>query len=163
VCYTIKRFDERVMAEDQVVCTNRAAYYRYQIEETYEAGIALTGTEVKSLRDGQVNLRDSFARIEGEEAFLHHCHINPYSHGNRQNPDPLRVRKLLLHKAEIRKLLGKVIQRGYTLVPTKIYFVKGRVKVELGLGRGKKLHDKREAVKAKEARREVERAFRVKR
>lgn len=149
-------------AEDQykVVATNRKAYHDYFIEEKFEAGIVLRGTEVKSLREGRVNLQDSYASVHEGEIFLHHCHISPYSHGNIMNHDPLRVRKLLLHKKEINKLLGKTQQKGLTLIPLRLYFSKrGQVKVELGLAKGKKLYDRRESLKTREAGREMERAI----
>lgn len=148
--------------EDQgkVVATNRKAYHDYFIEEKYEAGIVLKGTEVKSLRDRRVNLQDSYADVKEGEVFLHHCHISPYSHGNMMNHDPIRTRKLLLHRKEINKLLGKTQQKGLTLIPLRIYFSeRGQVKVELGLAKGKKQHDRRESIKAREAGREVERAI----
>ena len=148
--------------EDQykVVATNRKAYHDYFIEEKFEAGIVLKGTEVKSLREGRVNLQDSYASVHEGEIFLHHCHISPYSHGNIMNHDPLRVRKLLLHKKEINKLLGKTQLKGLTLVPLRVYFSKrGQVKVELGLAKGKKLYDRRESLKTREAGREMERAI----
>lgn len=148
--------------EDQykVVATNRKAYHDYFIEEKFEAGIVLKGTEVKSLREGRVNLQDSYASVHEGEVFLHHCHISPYSHGNIMNHDPLRVRKLLLHKKEINKLLGKTQLKGLTLVPLRIYFSKrGQAKVELGLAKGKKLYDRRESLKTREAGREMERAI----
>ncbi|MBH0193569.1 MAG: SsrA-binding protein SmpB [Nitrospira sp.] len=145
---------------EKVVATNRKAYHDYFIEEKFEAGIMLTGTEVKSLREGRANLQDSYASVKDGEAFLHHCHISPYSHGNLMNHDPIRVRKLLLHKKEIHKLLGKTQQKGLTLVPLRIYFSeRGKAKVELGLAKGKKLHDRRDTIKAREAGREVERAI----
>lgn len=141
-----------------VVCTNRKAYHDYFIEETYEAGISLLGTEVKSLREGKANLKDSYVIIKEGEAFLLNCHISPYSHGNIQNHDPLRTRKLLLHRYEINKLWGKLSQKGYTLIPIKIYFnKKGNAKVEIGLCKGKRQYEKRETIKEKEARKEVER------
>ena len=144
----------------KVVATNRRAYHDYFIEEKFEAGIMLTGTEVKSLRDGRANLQESYAGVKDGEAFLYHCHISPYSHGNLMNHDPIRVRKLLLHKKEIHKLLGKTQQKGLTLVPLRIYFSeRGKAKVELGLAKGKKLHDRRDTIKAREAGREVERAI----
>jgi len=145
---------------DKVVVTNRKAYHDYFIEEKFEAGIVLQGTEVKSLRDGRANLRDSYASVRNGEVFLHHCHISPYSHGNIMNHDPIRVRKLLLHKKEINKLLGKTQQKGLTLIPLRIYFSKrSQAKVELGLAKGKKLYDRRESIKTREAGREVERAI----
>ncbi|HEU0069093.1 MAG TPA: SsrA-binding protein SmpB [Nitrospiraceae bacterium] len=146
------------------VATNRKAYHDYFIEEKFEAGIMLQGTEVKSLRDGRVNLQDSYASVKGAEVFLHHCHISPYSHGNIMNHEPLRTRKLLLHRKEINKLLGKTQQQGLTLIPLRIYFSKrGLAKVELGLAKGKKQHDRRETIKTREASREVERAMKEKR
>jgi SsrA-binding protein len=145
---------------ERVVATNRKAYHDYFIEEKYEAGILLQGTEVKSLREGRVNLQDSYASVRGTEVFLHQCHISPYSHGNLMNHEPTRVRKLLLHKMEIHKLLGKTQQKGLTLIPLQIYFSKrGYAKVQLGLAKGKKLYDRRESIKAREAGREVERAI----
>ncbi len=144
----------------KVVATNRKAYHDYFIEEKLEAGIVLRGTEVKSLREGRVNLMDSYASVDDGELFLHHCHISPYSHGNIMNHDPLRKRKLLLHKKEINKLIGKTQLKGLTLIPLRIYFSKrGHAKVEVGLAKGKKQHDRRESIKAREAGREVERAI----
>ncbi|MGA2191789.1 MAG: SsrA-binding protein SmpB [Nitrospirota bacterium] len=148
-------------AEDvKIITTNKKAYHDFFIEDTYEAGLALTGTEVKSLRDGRANLKDSYAQVKDGEMFLIGCHISPYSHGNIFNVDPERTRKLLLHKKEIKGLIGKLTQRGYTLVPLKLYFKGGRAKIELGLAKGKKLYDVRETIKEKEAKREVERAVR---
>lgn len=145
---------------ERAVATNRKAYHDYFIEEKFEAGIILQGTEVKSLREGRVNLQDSYASVKDGEVFLHHCHISPYSHGNLMNHEPLRVRKLLLHKKEINRLLGKTQQKGLTLIPLRIYFSKrGHAKVELGLAKGKKLYDRRDSIKAREAGREVERAI----
>jgi SsrA-binding protein len=145
---------------EKAVATNRKAYHDYFIEEKFEAGIMLQGTEVKSLRDGRVNLQDSYASMKGGEAFLYHCHISPYSHGNIMNHEPLRTRKLLLHRKEINKLLGKTQRQGLTLIPLRIYFSKrGLAKVELGLAKGKKQHDRRESIKTREASREVERAM----
>jgi len=146
--------------KEKAVATNRKAYHEYFIEEKFEAGIMLQGTEVKSLREGRVNLQDSYASVRDGEVFLHHCHISPYSHGNVMNHDPIRVRKLLLHKKEINKLLGKTQQKGLTLIPLRIYFSKrGHAKVELGLAKGKKLYDRRASIKSREASREVERAI----
>jgi SsrA-binding protein len=151
---------ERTNPSEKVVATNRKAFHDYFIEERYEAGIMLQGTEVKSLREGRVNLQDSYASVRGSEVFLHQCHISPYSHGNIMNHDPTRVRKLLLHKTEIHKLLGKTQQKGLTLIPLRIYFSKrGYAKVELGLAKGKKLYDRRETIKSREAGREVQRAI----
>lgn len=145
---------------EKVVATNRKAFHDYHIEERLEAGIVLKGTEVKSLREGLVNLRDSYASVDRGELVLHHCHISPYSHGNIMNHDPVRPRKLLLHRKEINKLLGKSQQKGLTLVPLRIYFSpRGLAKVELALAKGKKQYDRREAIKAREVGREVERAI----
>ena len=147
-------------AGEKVVVTNRKAFHDYFIEEKFEAGIVLQGTEVKSLRDGRANLQDSYASARDGEVFLYNCHISPYSHGNIMNHDPTRPRKLLLHKKEINKLMGKTQQKGLTLIPLRIYFSKrGHAKVELGLAKGKKLYDRRESIKAREAGREVERAI----
>lgn len=145
---------------EKVVATNRKAFHDYAIEEKLEAGIVLKGTEVKSLREGRVNLRDSYASVDHGQVVLHHCHISPYSHGNIMNHDPLRPRRLLLHRREISKLLGKTQQKGLTLIPLRIYFSsRGRAKVEIALAKGKKQYDRREAIKAREAGREVERAM----
>lgn len=137
------------------VATNRKAFHDYHILDRYEAGIALTGPEVKSLREGRANLRDSYAAVRDGELFLLHCHISPYSHGNRENPDPTRSRKLLLHKAEIGKLIGKTVEKGLSLVPLRVYFKGGRAKVEIALVKGKKLYDKRETERRKESDREM--------
>lgn len=149
---------------EKVVVTNRKAFHDYFIEEKFEAGLALKGTEVKSLREGRANLQDSYASVDDGEVFLHHCHISPYSHGNIMNHDPLRPRKLLLHRKEINKLMGRTQQKGLTLVPLRMYFTpKGLAKVELGLGKGKKEYDRREDLKDREARRDVERAMKGRR
>ncbi len=145
---------------EKTVSTNKKAYHDYFIEETYEAGISLLGTEVKSLREGRANLKDSYAIIKEAEVYLLNCHISPYSHGNMQNHDPLRTRKLLLRRKEISTLWGKLSQKGLTLIPLKIYFKNGKVKVEIGLVKGKRQYEKREALKEKEARREIERHLR---
>jgi len=143
--------------EEKVVATNRKAYHDYHIGETYEAGISLLGTEVKSLREGKANLKDSYAIVKNNEMFLLNCHISPYSHGNILNHDPLRTRKLLLHRKEITKLFEHMTQKGFTLVPLKIYFKNGKAKVVIGLAKGKRQYEKREAVKEKDAKREIER------
>ena len=135
--------------------SNRKARHDYHILETYEAGIALKGPEVKSLRSGKANLQDSFARIENGEVFVYGIHIQPYSHRGYADHEPLRPRKLLLHASEIRKLIGKTVERGMTLVPIRLYFKNGKVKVALGLARGKQMHDKREAIKKRETDRET--------
>ena len=146
----------------KIVAENRKARHDYHIHETYEAGIVLTGTEVKSLRAGKANLKDSYARIENAEVMLHNMHISPYEQGNRFNHEPLRTRKLLLHRYEINKLIGKTKEKGFTLVPLKIYFTRGKAKVELALASGKKLYDKREDMAERDARREMDRALREK-
>jgi len=142
----------------KVVCQNRKAYHDFHIEETIEAGISLLGTEVKSLREGKANLKDSYVIVKGAEVFLLNCHISPYSHGNIMNHEPLRTRKLLMHRKEINRLAGKVTAKGYTLIPLKIYFKDSFAKVEIGLAKGKKLFEKRDRIKEREARREIERA-----
>src|SRR5687768_8841079 len=157
-CYHAKTM--RKEQTETVVATNRKAFHDYAIEEKLEAGIVLRGTEVKSLREGKVNLRDSYASVDHEEVILHNCHITPYSHGNIMNHDPLRPRKLLLHRKEISKLLGKTQQKGLTIVPLRIYFSpRGKAKIEIALAKGKKQYDRREATKQREAGREVERAM----
>jgi SsrA-binding protein len=143
--------------QDTAVATNRKAFHDYFVEETVEAGIALQGTEVKSLRLGLANLTDSYAIVKNEEMYLLNANISPYTHGNIMNHEPLRTRKLLLHKEEIRKITWKVSQKGFTLIPLKIYFVRGKAKVLIGLAKGKKSYDKRETIKEKESKREVER------
>lgn len=149
-------------AGEKPICQNKRARINYFIEETYEAGIALVGTEVKALRDGRANLKDSHAAVKNEEVFLYDLHISPYSHGNRENHEPLRIRKLLMHKREIRRLYGKSQERGLALIPLRMYFRNGKVKVEIGVGRGKKLYDKREDIKLKEDRRAMDRGMREK-
>lgn len=146
----------------KVVTENRKARHDYFIEETYEAGIVLKGTEVKSLRAGKANLKDSYAQVQNGEMFLFNMHISAYEQGNRFNVDPVRPRKLLLHKNEINKLLGKVMQQGFALVPLKVYFYKGRAKVVLALAKGKKVYDKRSAMAERDAKRDIERALRGK-
>ncbi|HVF89525.1 MAG TPA: SsrA-binding protein SmpB [Blastocatellia bacterium] len=150
------------MTSEKVVATNREAYHNYHILETYECGIALTGTEVKSIREGRCNLKDSYGQVRDGEAWLFNAHISPYSHGNRENHEPTRTRKLLLHKAEIDRLLGKTQEKGLTLVPTRMYFKNGRIKLELGIGKGKKLYDKRETERRRESDREVRAALKEK-
>ncbi len=142
---------------EHIVAKNRKAFHDYFIEETFEAGLSLVGTEVKSLRQGKANLKDSYALIKDGEAFLLNCHISPYSHGNLQNHDPVRTRKLLLHKKEINKIWGKTSQQGLTLIPLKLYFKNGKAKVEIGLAKGKRQYEKRDSIKAREANREIER------
>jgi len=141
----------------EIVSTNKKARFNYEIIEKIEAGIALKGTEVKSIRNRNVSIGESYAQIKDNEVFLHNLHISPYEQGNRENHDPIRVRKLLLHKHEIKKLVAKVQLKGLSLVPLSIYLRKGRIKVELAIGRGKRLVDKREAVKKKTIEREIER------
>ena len=143
----------------KVVAQNRKARHDYFIEETYEAGIVLSGTEVKSVKLGKVNLKDSYADIKNGEVFLHNMHISPYEKGNIFNRDPVRTRKLLLHKKEIKKLIGYIQQKGLTLIPLRVYLNRGWVKVELAVARGKKLYDKRADAAKRDARREMERAF----
>ena len=143
----------------RIVCQNKKAYHDYSIEETLEAGIQLQGTEVKSLREGKANLKDSYVLIKDSEAFLFNCHISPYSHGNIMNHEPLRTRKLLLHRKEIERLRGKIQQKGYALIPLKMYFKDSFAKVEIGLARGKRLYEKRETIKEREAKRTIERAM----
>jgi len=144
----------------KTVAQNKKAYHDYFVEETFETGIVLQGTEIKSIRAGRVNLKDSYARVQNGEVFLYGMHVSPYEQGNRYNHDPLRERKLLLHRREINKLIGETKETGYALVPLKIYLKNGYAKVLLGLARGKKNYDKREDLKKKEAKREIERAFR---
>ncbi|MBY0097027.1 SsrA-binding protein SmpB [Mesobacillus maritimus] len=144
----------------KTVAQNKKAYHDYFVEETFETGIVLQGTEIKSIRAGRVNLKDSYARVQNGEVFLYGMHVSPYEQGNRYNHDPLRERKLLLHRREINKLIGETKETGYALVPLKVYLKNGYAKVLLGLARGKKKYDKREDLKQKEAKREIERAFR---
>lgn len=147
--------------EDKLIASNKKARHDYFIDETFETGIVLTGTEVKSLRQNRATLRESFATVRDGEVWLHHVHISPYSHGNRANVDPDRARKLLLHKKEIRYLIGKTKERGYTLVPLRMYFSSAnKVKVELGLARGKKNYDKRDDIAKRDQQRDVERSVR---
>jgi SsrA-binding protein len=149
-----------VAPEDKVVASNRKARHDFEILESHEAGLVLRGTEVKSLRASQVTFKDSYAEIRNGEAWLVGCHITPYSHGTDANHDPDRPRKLLLHRREINRLLGKVAERGLTLIPLRLYFKHGRAKLELGLARGKKLHDKRQAIRERDARREMAKEMR---
>lgn len=146
----------------KIITDNRKARHDYHILETFEAGMALQGTEVKSLRAGKANLNDAYARVENGELFLYNMHISPYEQGNRFNHDPKRTRKLLMHKYEISKLFGSVREKGLTLVPLKVYFSRGRAKVEIALAQGKKLYDKREAQAEKDARREMDKVFKEK-
>jgi SsrA-binding protein len=150
------------MADDdiKVIAQNKKARHDYFIEETYEAGIVLAGTEVKSIRLGKVNIRDSYAAIKDGEVYVHNMHISPYEKGNIFNRDPLRTRKLLLNRREINKLTGYIQQKGYTLVPLKVYLRRGLVKIELAVARGKKIYDKRESIARRDAERAMERAFR---
>ena len=145
----------------KLIANNKKAYHDFFIDETYECGIALHGTEVKSMRMGKCSIKEAFVRIEDGEVFVYGMHVSPYEKGNIFNKDPLRVKKLLLHKYEINKLLGKIKEIGYTLVPLQVYFKDGKVKVEIGLARGKKLYDKREAIAKKDQRREAEKEFKV--
>ena len=145
-----------------MVTINRKARSDYDILETLEAGMSLKGTEVKSLREGRMNLKDSYAKMQEGVVYLVNAHISPYSHGNIQNHDPLRERKLLLHKQEIKRLTGKTEEKGLTLVPLKVYFVRGKAKVELGLARGRKHYDKREEIKKRDTEREIRRELKIK-
>jgi SsrA-binding protein len=147
-------------AAEKIICNNKLARANYFIEDTYEAGIVLVGTEVKALRAGKASLKDSYATINDGEVFLYDLHISTYNFGNRNNHEPLRVRKLLLHKREIRKLYGRANEKGLTIIPLRMYFKEGKVKVEIGTGRGKKLYDKREDIKKRDERRDMEREFR---
>lgn len=144
----------------KVIAENRKAFHDYFIEDRVEAGIVLTGTEIKSIRNGRVNLKDSFARLDNGEAWVYQMHISAYEQGNRFNHDPLRPRKLLLHRSEINKLIGKIQQQGLTLLPIKIYLKRGMAKVELAIGQGKKNYDKRQALAEREGKRDIERALR---
>ena len=146
--------------EGKLIAQNKKARHDYFIEETYEAGIVLQGTEIKSIRAGRVNLKDSFARIQNGEVFLYNMHVSPYEQGNRYNHEPERTRKLLLHKQQIAKLIGQTKEAGYSLVPLKLYIKDGFAKILIGLGKSKKNYDKREDLKKKEAKRDIERAFR---
>lgn len=143
----------------KIIASNKKAYHEYFIDDVYEAGIMLQGTEVKSLRLGNVNIKESFCRIKNGELFINNMNISPYEQGNRENHDPTRVRKLLLHKTELDKITRKVDEKGFSLVPTKIYFKGNLAKVEVGIGRGKKLHDKRQSLKEKQATREIAKIF----
>ncbi len=145
----------------KLIANNKKAYHDYFIEDTYETGICLHGTEVKSLRMGKCSIKESFVRVEGAEVFIYNMHISPYEKGNIFNKDPLRIKKLLLHKGEINKIAGKMSEKGYTLVPTKVYFKGSLVKVEIGLAKGKKLYDKRADIAKKDIRREAERDFKI--
>ncbi|GAB6072489.1 SsrA-binding protein SmpB [Venenivibrio stagnispumantis] len=146
----------------KVVATNKSAFHNYNILEKYEAGIVLTGSEVKSLREGNCNLKDSFVRIEGGEAYLYNCYIGPYKPAAKLGHDPTRPRKLLLHKREILKLMGKVQEKGLTIIPTQIYFKNGKAKVEIALAKGKVKYEKREAIKEKDLKREMAKDFKGK-
>ena len=147
--------------EKKLIANNKKAYHDYFIEQTYEAGIALAGTEVKSLRLGQCSIKEAYVGVHDGEMYIYHMHINPYEKGNIFNKDPLRTRKLLLHKAEIRKLAGAASQDGYTIMPLSVYFRDGRAKVQIGLAKGKKLYDKRDSIAKKDQKREAEREFKV--
>ena len=146
----------------KLIANNKKAFHDYFIEEKYEAGISLAGTEVKSLRQGKCSIKESFIRIEKGEVFIYGMHISPYEKGNIFNKDPLRVKKLLLHKYEINKMAGKIAEKGYTLVPLQVYFRGSLVKVEIGLAKGKKLYDKRQDIAKKDQKREAEKEFKIK-
>jgi SsrA-binding protein len=152
---------ERQKAE-KFLAENRKALHDYEVLETFEAGMVLVGTEVKSIKDGRVNLRDSYARVEGDELFVFNVHISPYSNRGYADHEPLRKRKLLLHRAEIRKLIGRTVEKGLTLVPLRMYLKNGRVKLAVSLARGKKMHDKRETIKRRETDRETRAAVKSK-
>jgi len=160
--YTVKDRTDRQKAE-RSIAENRKAYHDYHLLETFEAGMALLGTEVKAIREGRVNLRDSFGRVEDGEVFLYNVHISPYSHRGSSDHEPTRRRKLLLHRQEIKKLIGKTVQRGMTLVPVRMYFKNGHVKVSMSLAKGKQSYDKRETIKRREAERETRAALKVQR
>ena len=145
----------------KLVANNKKAYHDYFVDEKYEAGLVLHGTEVKSLRMGKCSIKESFIRIENGEVWVYGMHISPYEMGNIFNKDPLRPKKLLMHKAEINKLLGKIKEKGFTLVPLQVYFKEGRAKIEVGLCRGKKLYDKRQDIAKKDQRREAEKDFKI--
>jgi len=147
----------------KLVTENRKAFHDYHILETFEAGVALLGTEVKGIREGRANLRDSYAQVDRGEVWLHNVHINPYSHRGYVDHDPKRKRRLLLHKYEIRKLIGKTVEKGLTLVPTRLYFKNGRVKVSIALAKGKQAHDKRDAIRQREVDRETRAAVKERR
>ncbi|MCA1726243.1 MAG: SsrA-binding protein SmpB [Actinobacteria bacterium] len=147
------------MTGEKLVATNRRARFDFLIEESYEAGIVLTGSEVKSLREGHASLNEAFARVEGDEVWLENLHIPPYMPGDRRNHDSRRPRKLLLHRREIQRLIGKTAERGLTLVPIRLYFKRGMAKVEVGLGKGKAKYEKRQSLREKEHNREIERSF----
>lgn len=146
----------------KLIANNKKAFHDYFIEDTYEAGIALVGTEVKSLRAGKCSVKESFIRVENGEVYIYGMHISPYEKGNIFNKDPLRTRKLLLHQYEIRKIAAKIAEKGFTLVPLKVYFKGSLVKVEIGIAKGKKLYDKRQTIAKNDQRREAEREFKVK-
>jgi SsrA-binding protein len=150
----VAELSEREKAQSNIA-ENRKAFHDFHLLETFEAGLVLLGTEVKAIREGRVNLRDSFARVEGGEAFIYNVHISPYSHRGYADHEPLRRRKLLLHRSEIRKLIGKTVEKGMTLVPTRLYFKDGRVKVAVSIAKGKKDYDKRETIKKRETDRET--------
>ena len=148
------------MSDKKIIAKNPTAYHNYNIEDTFEAGIVLSGTEIKSIRNGKVNLKDCYANIKNGECFIYGMHISPYENGNIYNKDPLRVRKLLLHKRELNKLFGKIKQDGYSLIPICLYFSGSLIKLELGLGKGKKLYDKRQDIAKKDAERRMQKALR---
>jgi len=150
-------------SEEKIAAVNRQARHNYHILDSYETGMVLQGTEVKSIREGKLNLKESYGAVKSGEIWLLNCHISPYSHGNRMNHDPVRPRKLLLNRSEIRKLIGKVTERGMTLVPLKVYFKNGRAKCEIALAKGKQVHDKRETEKKKVTERETRQAIKERR
>jgi SsrA-binding protein len=154
---------EKLHTGEKLIATNKKAFHDYFILEKIEAGISLLGTEVKAIREGRLNLKDSYALVRAGEVFLINCHISPYSHGNRENHEPTRARKLLLHSREIRRLIGKTQEKGLTLIPLRVYLKRGKVKFELGVAKGKKLFDKRETARRKEADKEAKAALKYRR
>ncbi len=152
--------EQRKEDRERDIAVNRRAYHDYFVDETYECGIVLTGSEVKSIRSGRCNLRDGFVRVDGNAAWMENVHISPYAQANLMNHEPMRPRKLLLHRKQIASLIGKVRQKGYTLIPLRVYFRRNHAKVEIGLCRGKRQFDKRQAIAERDAKREIERAVR---
>jgi SsrA-binding protein len=163
ICHRNLYMAGKVHSGEKLIATNKKAFHDYFILEKIEAGISLLGTEVKAIREGRLNLKDSYALVRGGEVFLINCHISPYSHGNRENHEPTRARKLLLHLREIRRLIGKTQEKGLTLVPLRVYLKRGKVKFELGVAKGKKLFDKRETARRKEADKEAKAALKYRR
>jgi SsrA-binding protein len=163
VCHRNFLMAGKLHSGEKLIATNKKAFHDYFILEKIEAGISLLGTEVKAIREGRLNLKDSYALVRAGEVFLINCHISPYSHGNRENHEPTRARKLLLHSREIRRLIGKTQEKGLTLIPLRVYLKRGKVKFELGVAKGKKLFDKRETARRKEADKEAKAALKFRR